>query len=187
MISRSPYSNQGGLTTNLYSKQGHVKLSMQADGNLALCELKCSSMGSMGSLSHLFVVIFTHNALLPSLPTSDGCGCNESTPDAWKKMWSSKTFWDHTQGFSYGGEFVQESFVEPQPEYATLRLDERCDNHGCNQASMEFGWEQSTVYKPLLTTAALDCGGSTNGKLTGPLTLTVQGVRYFAFVFQYRL
>ena len=39
MISWSPYSNHGnGLTTNLYSEQGHVKLSMQSDGNMVLCE-----------------------------------------------------------------------------------------------------------------------------------------------------
>ena len=122
-------------TTSLYSPEGHAKLSFESDGSLVLCESYTCMMFLYDSLIDAYLDSppnsFSHAPALHA----DGCGCNETTPDKWQKMWESKSSfneirdWEHYYSQYYGkegeygqyiGETVVQTFSDPKPVKATL-------------------------------------------------------------------
>ena len=84
-------------------------------------------------------------------------------------MWSSQSFWNKYYNLQFDSPYDM-----PLNRKSTLRLDDNCDNSQCYQAQLQFWW-QPDRWQPLAVVAANNCNGG--GKMQGPLSLEVQGVK----------
>ena len=128
---------------------------------------------------------------------ADGCGCNETTPDTWVKMWQTESSFHQIHGWvqtgshrvctpTYDGyqqchnvddysDVVVQTFSDPKPVMASLgfangEVERAYWWQGDSASGGGYTSGTTTVFRPVAGIPSC----TLNGKMTPPLKLIVQ-------------